>query len=154
METNVAFAQRRMAMKLGGRGGPSSALQVRWTETTGGQVDAVTGALIGGEEREVSGTLRGCVHETEAKSVIRQMAEIQVGDLLLDLSPLARVTRYADGLEVSLESLQDQGVRFEHPMGSGRWYMQANVGERLAQAWRVTVGDQELVRTMLLRKAT
>ena len=50
-----------------------------------------------------------------------------------------------------LSDLAGRGVKF---ISNGIPYAPAEVGEELQQAWSVIFGEQELIRTLLLKKAT
>lgn len=147
------YAKKRTELALKGRG-KKSTVQVLWTENTGAP-DDVTGALTGGTETPLSGTLGGLVNQASAETKLRQFAEIQAGDMILDLDPAAEVTVFDGQIFVSgtvgLDSLSDKGVRF---LIDDQVFTQAEIGEGLAQAWNVVFADQRLVRTILLRKAT
>ena len=163
MKSRGSFLARRLAVNLGQPGGGALTLTVRWEHRHGGEPDPTTGALTGGLVVSASGTLRGFVHEEPARSVLRQMAEIQAGDLIVDVAPdpvvavaanltLSGVTNH----QVLLEDVRLMGVRFEH---NGQLYSQKNLGRELAKAWDTTIEDGEgkkvkLDRTLLLRRET
>lgn len=156
--TGLAFIKYRMALHLQGTVDVPGAndVIVYWNETSGGEVDPVTGALVGTDlspvvETPVSGVLRALGVEEPARSVTRTYQEIQTGDVILDVLPDAPVAMYPSGVAVSLDSLAGKGVRLEW---GGRLYVQKEVGEDLAQAWSAIVGNQKLHRTLLLRPAT
>jgi hypothetical protein len=162
MPSNLAFIKHRLRLKLQGAvdqtGG--SDVFVYWTEVTGGSADPVTGAVVGGVETPVSGVLRAFGAEEPARTVLRQFSEIKAGDLILDIDPDGLVNLFpqqvlADGHQLSgtitLDNIADKGVRFEW---GGQVYDQAQVGEELARAWNVIIGNQRLGRTLLLRRAT
>jgi hypothetical protein len=146
-------AKKRIQLAILGAG-KSSTVTVWWRAVAGGVADSVTGALVGGMETEVSGTMRGLTHQVAAQTQLRQFAEIQVGDMMLDIDPAAVVTIYSGQLlsgTVTLDDIARQGVRFGI---DGQQFTQKDIGENLAQAWNVLFADQELIRTILLRKAT
>ena len=152
--TNIAFARHRIHLQMRGAGGLASDVIVHWIETQGGALDETTGALVGGVETPVSGVLRALSSEQPARSVVRQFAEIQAGDLLLDLAPDPGVEVLPNPVlsgTVRLDDLAKKGVRFER---GGQFYVQKEVGEELARAWTVIVGNQEMMGTVLLRRAT
>ena len=102
----------------------------------------------------MSGTLPALLHQVSAQVVLRKFAELQVGDLILDLMPEAMVT-VGDGTGPSgtrsLDDLAELGVRFALP--DGQLFTQADVGEELAAAWQTWMGGIPLTRTIVLRKA-
>jgi hypothetical protein len=149
--TNLSFIQHRIELHLQGTVDVPGAndVIVYWTETAGGTVDAVTGALVDAVEVPSSGVLRAMGVEEPARSVTRTFQEIQTGDVILDVLPEAPVATYPSGVQVPLDSLG--GVRFQW---GGRLYTQQSVGEDLVQAWSAIVGNQKLHRTLLLRRAT
>ena len=127
---------------------------VLWPHIEGGALDATTGAIVGGVEYSMSGTLKGFEREIAAETKLHQMAEIQMGDVLIDIDPDAVITIYPGQLQSGtrpLDELKTAGVRFQV---DGKLYTQAQVGEELAQAWNTVFQDQQLIRTILLRKAT
>jgi len=148
-----------------GSQGPSTLVTVRWQVPTAVPgslpVDVITGALPDGGEQEVSGTLRGFWHQIGASTKLRQFSEIKVGDVLFDIDPGAVVAVYdgqvlvsgtlSAGASVTLDAIATQGVRFEL---RGQSFVQAEIGDELADAWNVIVGGQALLGTVLLRKAT
>jgi len=146
------FAKKRIELALKGRG-KSSTIQVLWMENSGA-ADAVTGALVGGMETPMSGTLTGLVHQVGSETKLRQFAELQTGDLMLDVDPAAEVAVFDGQVLVSgtvgLDALKDKGVRF---LVDDQVFTQSEIGEGLAQAWNVIFADQRLIRTILLRKA-
>jgi hypothetical protein len=147
------YAKKRIELALKGQG-KSSTIQVVWTDMSGGAVDDVTGAVQGGDETELSGTLPGFIHRVGAETKLRQFAEIQTGDMMLDVDPAAEVAVFDGQVLVSgtigLDAVAQKGVRF---LVDGQWFTQAEIGEDLAAAWNVIFADQRLIRTILLRKA-
>lgn len=131
-----------------------STITARWIERIGGSTDPLTGAQVGADEYPVYGTFKALRHQEGASTKLRQFMEIQEGDLLLDIDPDTEVT-LPEGQVLSgtlpLEALSERGVRFE---SNGEPYVQEKVGEELASLWSVVFEDQEIVRTILLRKAT
>lgn len=150
MMHNLAFIKHRLQLQTRGSMGAGSSIIVHWIETAGGTLDAVTGAWVGGVQTPTSGVMRGFGYEAEARSVLRQHAEIQTGDVIFDVDPEGTIER-ADGSTVLLDMLRGKGVRFEW---GGRMYAQAEVGEELAAAWSLIIADQKMHRTLLLRRAT
>jgi hypothetical protein len=156
MATNLDFVEYRMRLRLRGTVNLTGATDVvvNWTQVEGGTADPITGALVGGVQTPVSGVIRALGAEEPARTVLRQYAEIQAGDVILEVNPHGLVELLPDqplsGL-VSLDDISDQGVRFEW---GGRQYAQAEIGEALAQAWNVIIANRKLYRTLLLRRAT
>ena len=106
------------------------------------------GCVVGATETAQSGVIRALGFEEPARTVLRQFAEIQAGDLLLTVNAAGQVTR-ADGVLVALDALD--GPRFTWGGGT---YVQKEVGEGLAAAWGALVAGRRLYRTLLLRRAT
>jgi hypothetical protein len=153
--TNLAFVKHRFQLHLNGSGVDtlgSSDVIVYWVEATGGELDDVTGATIGGTQTSVSGVLRAFGQEEQARSSLRQYLEIQEGDVILDVDPDGLITLLPPSAgSTNLDAIADKGVRFEW---DGKLYVQARVGEKLSQKWSVMVANQRLHRTLLLRLAT
>jgi hypothetical protein len=156
MATNLDFVEYRMRLRLRGTVNLTGATDVivNWTQVDGGTLDAVTGAMVGGVQTPVSGVIRALGMEEPARTVLRQYAEIQAGDVILEVNPHGMVemlpNQPVSGV-VSLDDVSGQGVRFEW---GGRLYAQAEIGEDLAQAWSVIIENRKLYRTLLLRRAT
>jgi hypothetical protein len=85
-------------------------------------------------------TLPAFVHHVQAAghSSVRQFAEIEVGDIILDFAP-------------NVDLSGKDNLRFNI---GGQWYVAKQVGDKLATTWDVQVQDQKLFRTVLVRKAT
>ena len=128
------------AVKSGGMN--SANVQFLWLEDAGagsGTFDAnVEGSYP--ETREVSGTARALVHFVQPiKSGIRQFAEIQPGDVILDMQPTAMpAPEGADGLKCVID---------------GQTYVQKDAGKELAQYWDLVVGGERMMRTLLMTRA-
>jgi hypothetical protein len=155
MPTNLAFVKHRLQLRLNGNGvdttGASDVI-VYWVEAAGGQLDEITGAQIGAAETPVSGVLRAFGQEEPARSVLRQYLEIQEGDVILDTDPDGLITLLSPlSGSTTLDAVAAKGVRFQW---DGKLYVQAKIGEKLAQKWSVMIADQRLYRTLLLRPAT
>ena len=148
--TGLGLIKYRMDLRLRGSVDITGASTVRvtWVETAGGVLDVASGAMVGGVQTPVSGVLRALGVEEPARSVLRQYAEIQAGDVLLEMDAAGLVTR-DDGTGVALDALETP--RF---LWAGQWYVQKEVGEGLAVAWNAVVADVRLYRTILLRRAT
>lgn len=148
--TNLPFIKHRLVLRLAGTvdiaGGTEVA--VTWVETAGGTLDTVTGAVVGGVQTPASGVIRALGVEEPARSVVRQFAEIQTGDVLLEMDAAGLVAK-ADGSTVALDNLDEP--RFQW---GGNWYVQKEVGAELAATWNAVVAGQKLYRTLLLRRAT
>ena len=148
--TNLPYVKRRVSAALNAAGGPGSTLTVVWQQPPSGvQPEPVFGAYVG-PQTELSGTMRVLWHQANAQVKLRKFSEVQMGDALIDFDPQAPIQCFPSGV-IQLDQIPDAGVVFVR--GGQRW-VQAEVGEALAQAMSVVVGDQEVLRTMLLRKAT
>src|ERR1700723_441676 len=100
----IIFASRRLMQQQGSQplsqaldeSGqcPQGALTVQWNLITGGSVDPVTGAQIGGVETPLSGTLTAIACEEAGRTVLRQFQEIKAGDLCVDLQPLPQIALF------------------------------------------------------------
>jgi hypothetical protein len=153
--TNLAFVKHRLQLHLNGSGIDALAgsdVLIYWMEAAGGELDEITGAIVGGSQTPLSGVLRAFAHEEPARSSLRQYLEIQEGDVILDVDPDGSITLLPPSTgTTNLDAIAAKGVRFEW---GGKLYVQARIGERLAQKWSVMVADQRLHRTLLLRLAT
>lgn len=115
-----------------------STITLRWTEWAGGaSTDVVTGGYTGAGT-EKSESLKALVHEVNATTSLRQHAEVEVGDLLVDF---LGDTDWSGRLN----------LRFEW---QGRIYVQKEVGTRLAQAMGTWIRGVNLTKTVLLKLAT
>ena len=136
---------------------PGGVLLVSWNQITGGGVEPVSGAQIGGVETPMSGTLPAIAVEENARTVLRQFQEIQAGDLIVDLPPNPQIVLFlgqAQSGVLPLSGVAPCGPRFQWAGNPGVQYVQANVGEKLGAAWNVAVQGVPLSATILLRRAT
>ncbi len=177
--SNAARAQRRMeiaAKRLG------STVTLKWTEWPDGKpaVDPTTGAAIETVDQQPvqkTSTANCFVHFiAPGQHVVRQHAEIETGDVILDALPqLKRITdagttelvvdsvvtvyalnaanreasEAATADDVTLDSLEELSFDVD-----GVRYVQKQVGERLAKSWDAIVAGFKFSRPLLLRKAT
>lgn len=125
---------------------------VSWIEYEGGTDDPVTGANVSGVRQICSGMLN-CFGVIEpARSVVRQHAEIQTGDLILSVGPEAEVAVLAPGSGTrALLDLRERGVRVQW---GDEWYAPAECGEQLAVNWDVIIEGTRVYRKLLFRRAT
>ena len=79
------------------------------------------------------------MHQVQATgtSSVRQFNEVEVGDLILDFNGDAPIPIAPPG-----------GVVF---VVNGKPYVAKDIGEKLAQSWDVTVGNQRLFRSVLVK---
>ena len=84
-------------------------------------------------------TLPAFVHQVQdaGSSSVRQFNEVEVGDLILDFNGDAPIPIAPPG-----------GVVF---VVNGKPYVAKEIGEKLAQSWDVTVGNQRLFRSVLVK---
>lgn len=146
MTSRLPFIQKRLELNLSKDG---TDVVLYWVEIVGGALDP-TGAIVSGTETLMSGTMKGFVHAEPAKSVVRQFAEIEAGDLIVDLGPSPDVTLLSGTGKVSLDSISSKGPRFQV---GGELYVQKEIGDKLGKSWDVILRGQKLSRTLLLRKA-
>lgn len=148
--TGLAFIKHRLDLRLRGTVNVTGAndVPVRWVDTAGGTLDVSTGAVVGAVQTPASGVIRALGCEEPARSVLRQFAEVQAGDLMLTVDAAGLVTQ-DDGSTVALDDLDTP--RF---LWADHWYVPKEVGEALASSWNVVVANQRLYRRLLLRKAT
>ena len=109
---------------------------LQWNELPPDAVpDPVDGSVAGLIPRTV--TLTAFVHQVQATgtSRVRQFNEVETGDLILDFNGEAAI----DGL---------RNLVF---VVNGRPYVAKDIGEKLAQTWDVTVGNQRLFRSVLVK---
>lgn len=140
----------RTEIQLAYLGGLAESVGVTWRSVVGGTRNGVTGEYEGGTATVRTGTLRAFGLEEPARAVTRQFAEIQTGDLLLDLPPEA-VIELADGSTVELTAVAQWQPRFQW---GGREYVQKELGTELRTAWVARAGGVDLGQTILLRPAT
>lgn len=150
MRSRISQAVYRARLALFGAGSIANTVEVRWTEVSGGVVDPGTGARVGGVRTTRSGTLRALSLQEPPITTIRQYAEVQAGDLLLDTDPDGTVT-LSDETTTTLDAIAAHEPMFLY---AGRGYVQKKVGGHLAAAWDAMTNGQKLFRTLLLRPAT
>lgn len=110
---------------------------LQWQELTGTSIEPQTQSVLGTPGlREL--VVKGWVHyvQAAAQSQVRQFAEIEVGDCLVDLPP-----------EVVVDGLL--GLTFTI---KGVVWRPKRIGDRLAQSWDMVVVNERLVRTILLSR--
>lgn len=153
MLSRLPFIKARQKLHLSQAGNASDVI-VRWVEIIGGMLDAPTGALVSGVSCALSGTMRAHGLIEPATTVERRHAEIQTGDLILDVDSVPMVQLYAgqaaSGIQL-LDTIAQWQPRFEF---GGALYVQKEVGDELACTWDAIVKNQKLHRTILLRRAT
>ena len=129
---------------------PGGTLTVLWTLRTGGVLNPSTGALVGATETLNSGTLLAVAVEEPARTVLRQFAEIAVGDLLVTLMGEPCVVR-ADGTSLPLSGVAAYDPWF---VWQGREYSQKEISTQLRTLWNDGVQGVKLSSGLLLRRNT
>jgi hypothetical protein len=112
---------------------------LQWNTLSSGTLpDPVDGSTSGLVPQSM--TLRAFAHAVQAtgSSSVRQFNEVEVGDLILDFEGDAKI----------------DGLRDLVFVVNGKAYVAKEIGEKLAQSWDVTVGNQRLFRSVLVRVAT
>ena len=154
MKTRLPLIKDRIALNLQGSSTIASDVIICWEETSGGTEDPGTGGQIGGTTALLSGSTRALGYEAEPKNHLRQHAEIQAGDLILELAPDPVVALF-DGQLLSgtrtLDELAGKGLRY---VWNGRYYTSKEVGPDLQAAWDVYAAHRRLYRMLLLKRAT
>ncbi len=154
MKSRIPFIKNRIAVNLAGLGSVACDVTVCWQLTGDGETDPGTGGNLTGTESFLSGTLRAFGHEEPQRNVVRQFAEIQAGDLILDLADAPEVALFPGQIlsgTLALDELADHGLRY---VWNGRWYTSKDVSPDLQSAWDAYVGNVRLHRTLLLKRAT
>lgn len=125
------MADSRIPELVEGAGNP---VKMVWSLTVAGG-DPVFGvpAAVTPESREIM----ALTHFVTATTQLRQFAEVQAGDCLMDISP-----------EIQLDGLQD--LRF---VIDGREWSSKPISESLAKYWDVMQGGRKLLQTVLLQPA-
>lgn len=126
---------RRMRHAVAAHG---TSVTLTWVETTGGTIDPVTRAPVGGVTQTKTATAKALVHHVAASSALRQHVEIEVGDVILDFDPTVAL----DGKE---------GLTFTV---DGTLYVQKDLGEKLSTMWDALFMGKRMLRTVLVRRAT
>jgi hypothetical protein len=94
LPTQLSMAQKRMALTINQRG---SVVIVEWRERVGGTLNDALQAVKGGTEFIFSGNLMAVANEESPRNVERRFAEVQTGDLILDVRPDPTVALAAKG---------------------------------------------------------
>lgn len=111
---------------------------VRWRPKPAG-FDPLLESSYAEPEAEQTATLRGFIHFVQPlKSGIRLFAEIQEGDVIVDLPGDATLPQ--DAAEVSFDI-------------AGARYVQKDVGAALGEYWDTVIGGRRMTRTLLLTRA-
>ena len=148
---HIPFDQAAIGQLIAAEG---STLVVRWVNQSGGTADPITGAIVGGMTSPQSGFILAIGTQEAPRYLAVQYQEIEVGDLIIDLTPDPIVTIYPGGVQsgtVPLFDLRELGLRFEW---KEKLYSQQELGDRLAEAWSTIIGNTRLVETLLLRRET
>ena len=135
MRTALPTILRRIPLNLQESG---TDVTLTWTEFSGATTDPVTGARSGGTATTKTTKVKGFIHEVSATSVVRQFAEIEAGDAIVDLAG-----------DVALDG--KEALRFTI---DGRQFVAKEIPEKLARSWDVIFRGKRLHRSVLLRKAT
>jgi hypothetical protein len=112
---------------------------LQWNTLSSGTLpDPVDGSTSGLVPQSM--TLRAFAHAVQAtgSSSVRQFNEVEAGDLILDFEGDTRI----------------DGLRDLVFLVNSKAYVAKEIGEKLAQSWDVTVGNQRLFRSVLVRVAT
>ena len=119
--------------------GVSTPVVITWDAWPSGSVpDPVDGSHTGTPTQGTM-TINGLVHTVQpGTSKVRIFNEVEIGDLMVDF-PADAPLEGKDNLVFTVK---------------GQAYVQKEISEKLAQSWDVTMGDQRLFRTVLLRKKT
>jgi hypothetical protein len=118
------------------------AVTLHWSEVTGGAIDPVTKARIGGTSTPKSQVVDALVHwpQVGGSTAGRNFAEFDDGDVIIDVSA-ETLSQYIAG--VSDLSFEIGGVRYRQKQASGR----------LAASWDGMAGRTPLARPILLEVA-
>jgi len=133
MNLNIGDVLAEIQRELNENG---TGIVLQWNELPPNAVpDPVDGSVAGLIPR--TATLPAFVHQVQATgtSSVRQFNEIETGDLILDFNGEAAI----DGL---------RNLVF---VVNGKPYVAKEIGEKLAQSWDVTVGNQRLFRSVLVK---
>ena len=134
MDTCIARAKKRIALKMRRRGTP---ITLNWVTIQGGVVDPTTGAELGTNTAQ-SETIYGLVHFPEiAAHAVRLFEEIETGDCIIDIPP-----------DTVIEGRKQLTFTID-----GEVWVQKPIGDKLAKSWELVAG-QRLYRSVLLRKQT
>lgn len=131
MKTSPDRLRRRVMAQLMNSGTP---VTLSWVTFTGGTVDPVTGARLDATRSVHTETVYALHHQVSATTGVRQHAEIEAGDLILDFAH-----------DVELDG--KEGLLFNV---NGKVYRQKAVNSKLTQLWDVTVRGERITRTVVL----
>lgn len=139
MRSRPDFIHQRVAENLAEGGGNVTDVVMTWREwPAGSTLDPVTQARTG-TPIERNQVLRALVHFVQPANVnqVRQHAEIEVGDCIVDFAPDAPI----DGKDEP---------RF---IIAGQQWVPKKVNGKLPSSWDALVGGQKMFRTVLLELA-
>lgn len=131
----LSHALLRMKLGISSNG---TCVTLKWISNVGGVVDPTTGSIQGGVNTRQCLTVKALVHYAEAKSVLRQNVEIEVGDAILDFPA-----------DVDLTGKPDLKFEFD----GGVW-VQKEVSEKLAKAWDASISGKQAIQTVVCKRAT
>jgi hypothetical protein len=132
MNLGYILARSRQALEEAG-----TPVTLRWREFQGEvNLDPVTGAKLG-TSVERTETVKAHLYFVGATSVVRQHAEVEVGDCIADFDA-AMAWEGRDGLVFEI---------------NGERWVPKKVSELLASTWDAVVAGKRLHRTVLLQKS-
>jgi hypothetical protein len=137
MDLGIPDIQAEIAREIAQHGTP---IVLTWDEWPADAAPSPVDGSRAGTPTTGTQTVNAFVHYVPAagQSSVRQFAEIEVGDVILD---------FADDVDLAGK----ENLRFNV---MGQLYVQKQIGEKLALAWDVTVQGVKLFRPVLVRKAT
>jgi len=135
MRTNIVTILKRQGLARKMAGTPVVLKWQFWT--VGWTTDPVTGRRVGTSAPQTE-TVMAFVHFVGGSTVVRQNAEIAVGDVIVDFAP-----------DVTLEGRD--GLTFEI---AGVRYGEKKINGVLTMTWDAMVLGQKLGRSLLLQLAT
>lgn len=114
----------------------STEITARWTSTTGSTTDPITGSSIGGTTVQSIHKFRAFTYEVSGSLVTRTFADIQMGDMMIDISQ--------DDYDIFAS--QKDVVFTIH----GKEWVQKVVGDALNGIWNASINGVSALITILL----
>lgn len=133
MDLNVGDLRHEIVRELAINGTP---IVVQWNEPpAGAKADPVDGSYAALTPR--TATIKAFVHQVQpaGASSVRQFAEVESGDMILDFAPDADLDGKLDLVFVI----------------HGKAYVQKEITSKLAQSWDVTIQGERLFRSVVVR---
>lgn len=119
-------------------------VELRWKEWPADAAQDPTTGALSGDSSVYAEKIPAFLHFVNATAAVRQFAEIQIGDCIIDISPKV-------DLQTSCRGLARMDLRY---VINGVEYQNKPIGEKLSAHWDAAQNGRKLFQTVLLRRST